>query len=156
LIFKLNKSALDKLTTEIIKDLGPKLRDEMRDEYEGLKTYYPKSGRSKKIVWDSTAKVVGADDFGIAASDSGGEWRWPGKMPNIGEIMAWLIRDGNNQGYDYSSEDVNKPSSKLKRHAYNVAKRIQDRGLRDDGNYWMDLTLLDYVQQYGANGSGMV
>jgi len=150
LIFKVNPKSLKKLQKDFLHDVGTDLQAEIKGNFENQKSYY--GDAAKTIVFDEIDKVVGSEHWGVAASDVGGEWKWPGKMPNIDNIKEWVRNHFTGCGGESFSTASDKVVSVI---AYNIAKKIQDHGLDAEGNYWVDDTILGFVEPpHGANGSG--
>ena len=144
-IFKLNKKSWGQVKQQILNDVGEAIEEEFRDEFSHLKDYYGSSRLVETIIFDKTAKVVGSEEWGVAASDTGQEWNWS-KMPPINKIAEW-VRDDKDGGI-YSGA----PDSIVNNIAYKVAMKIKREGI--DSSFWVDDRLLDYVVDHGDNGSG--
>ena len=43
------------------------------------------------IVFDETAKIVGSEEWAVAASDTGGDWTWSSPPP-FEKILEWVVK----------------------------------------------------------------
>lgn len=145
MIFKINPKELEKVSRQIINNIGYELEAEMRDEFNGLKSYYGNGRMSDTIIFDETGKVIGSEEWGVAASDTGQDWNWS-KLPPVNKIAEWVRTDKDGGVYANASDRV------VNAIAYKVALKIKNEGI--ESSFWMDDILLSYVVEVGANGSG--
>jgi hypothetical protein len=145
LIFKVNQKSLKKLQKDFLRDVGQQLEAEFRDEFNGLKSYYGDGKMSDSIIFDETNKVLGSEEWGVAASDTGQDWNWS-KFPSLDKIKLWVRTDYQRGAY------VNAPDREVYNIAWFVANKIKNEGI--ESSFWVDEVLLDYTSTAGANGSG--
>ena len=141
-LFKANSRSLGQLKRNLNHDIGNRVRDEMKFEFEQLPSYYYScSNKQKSIVFDENAKIVGSDEWAIAASDTGGDWTWSSPPP-FKKILEWVEKHSGIQG---------------KRAQRTAAASIRNKIFQDgiDSHYWVDRYLADFTHQAGASGSGI-
>ena len=116
----------------------------MKWEFEQLPSYYYScSDKQKSIVFDESAKIVGSEEWAVAASDTGGDWTW-NKPPPFDKIKEWIIKH----------KDVDPQDRMLGAYVVSMQKKILDEGI--ESNYWVDMYLEDFVHSAGADGSGIL
>ena len=141
--FNINKASLGQLKRNLHEDVGTKMEYEMRDEFSKLKKYfYSCSDKKNSIVYDSTAKIVGSEEWAVAASDTGGDWTWSSPPP-FEKILEWVVKHSG----------LTDPK-KQRAAAAGVQKKIASEGL--ESHYWVDRYLLDFTYQSGHEGSGVI
>ena len=104
--------------------------------------YYDCSNKSESIVFDETAKVVGSEEWAVAASDTGGDWT-SSSPPPFNKILEWVVKHSG----------LTKPREQ-KAAAAGVQKKIMSEGI--ESHYWVDRYLLDFTYQSGHDGSGVI
>jgi len=132
---------------QLTSDIGNDLQEEFQDAFNSLKSYYPYTCSSKSIIFDESALVVGSEEWGVAASDVGGEWTWT-SFPNIDNLKEW-VRTYKDGGAHMSASERKVTSIAMK-----VGKKIYRDGLDEEGNYWVDESLMYFVETAGDSGSG--
>jgi len=142
-IFKLKQSEYNKFEDRLTYQLGQRLEKEMRDEFKNLPSYYyADNDYSKTIIYDHTGKIVGSEEWAVAASDTGGDWTWNAPPP-----MDKLIEH-------VSKRYGLKTKREVRAAAYNLQKKIIREGIESE--YWVDKYLTDLVMTEGAPGSGRI
>jgi hypothetical protein len=141
-LFKANSRSLGQLKRNLNHDIGNRVRDDMKWEFEQLPSYYYScSNKKKSIVFDETAKIVGSEEWAVAASDTGGDWTWSSPPP-FNKILEWVVKH---------SGITNKRDQR--KAAAGIRKKIHQDGI--DSHYWVDRYLADFTHQAGASGSGI-
>ena len=141
--FNINKASLGQLKRNLHEDVGTKMVQDMKFEFAQLPSYYYDcSNKSNSIVYDSTAKIVGSEEWAVAASDTGGDWTWSSPPP-FEKILEWVVKHSG----------LTDPK-KQRAAAAGVRKKIASEGL--ESHYWVDRYLLDFTYQSGHEGSGMI
>ena len=119
------------------------MRDEMKREFEKLPSYYYScSNKKQSIIFDETAKIVGSEEWAVAASDTGKDWTWSSPPP-FEKILEWVVK--------HSGVTSKREQRKI---AVAMRKKIHQDGI--DSHYWVDRYLADFTHQSGASGSGMI
>ena len=114
----------------------------MKWEFEQLPSYYYScSDKQKSIVFDESAKIVGSEEWAVAASDTGGDWEWK-RPPPFEKILEWVVKHSG----------LTKPWEQ-RAAAAGIRKKIYDDGI--DSHYWVDRYLADFTYSAGASGSGI-
>jgi hypothetical protein len=91
-LFSANTRSLGQLKRNLIHDVGNRMRDEMKRKFEKLPSYYYScSNKKESIVFDETAKIVGSEEWAVAASDTGGDWTWSSPPP-LNNILEWVVK----------------------------------------------------------------
>jgi hypothetical protein len=128
-IFKLKHSDFSKMEDKLLWDMGHRIEKDMQDEFKGLSTYYyADNDFSKTIKYDHTGRIVGSEEWAVAASDTGGDWIWNAPPP-----MEKLIEHVTKR-YGLKSK------VEIKRHAYFLQRKIMKDGIESE--YWMDKYLI--------------
>ena len=140
----LNKRSWGQIKKKMFDDLGERVRDDMKEEFKLLPDYYYHcSDKVDSIVYDDSAKVIGSEEWAVAASDTGGDWTW-NKPPPFDKIKEWIIKH----------KDVDPQNRMLGAYVVSMQKKILDEGI--ESNYWVDMYLDDFVHSAGADGSGIL
>ena len=147
MIFKLKDSEFKKMSDKLTKDVGLLLQEEFRKKFDSLKSYYGEGKMSQSIIFDPISRVVGSEEWGVAASDTGQDWNWS-SLPPINKIAEWVRTDKDGGRYSGASTSI------VNGIAYKVALKIKNEGI--DSSFWVDSLLGDYVHSAGASGSGMI
>ena len=87
MIFKINSAEYAKFEDRLTYQLGQRLEKDMRDEFKKLSSYYyADNDYSKTIIHDHTGRVIGGEEWAVAASDTGGDWKWH-KAPPMDKLI---------------------------------------------------------------------
>lgn len=153
--FKINKRSLGQLKRNLSKDVGERMQYDMREEFSLLPTfYYDCSDKKDSIIYDEVSHVVGSEEWAVAASDTGSDWKWK-KTPNLDRLTIWAIRHGPPEfARENEAIPFNKQKPALRSYVRFVAEQIMKNGI--ESNYWVDLYLGDFVNATGARGSGVI
>ena len=144
MIFKVTDRKLHELSKQVMKDAGTSLEREMRDTFRSLPSYYHTESKAvNSIKYNETAQVVGSDKWSVAASDTGGDWKWK-KGPPIDKMIEHVKKYWPDK----------KTDREIKQAAFFLQRKILLDGL--DSHYWVDTELQDYVTLHGASGSGII
>lgn len=122
MIFKLSDKEFKRISDMIMKDVGEDIRDELRDEFAHLESYYEKD-TINSIVYDDTDHVVGSEHWGVAAVDNGSDWHWS-KFPNIDKLQEWVRKDKDNGKWRGAPDYI------VKQIAYKVGRKIMKDGIQ--------------------------
>ena len=135
---KTNNYSWSKQQKKLYKDIGEDLKNGTKKAFSELDTYYfEDSDKKDSIVHDETAKVVGSEEWAVAASDTGKDWIWK-KEPPYEKIKDWLIR----------RQGISKKDPKLHLYVKAAQKKILDEGI--DSSYWVDTFLIDFTNPGSA------
>lgn len=121
----------------MVKDIGEEVRDELKDELRHLRSYYD-DRIVDTIVFDPVNKVVGSEEWAVAAIDNGMDWHWS-KFPNIDSLEHWVRTRKDNGAYRNASK------SEVKKIAYKVGRKIMKDGI--DPTFFVDSILGIYHRQ---------
>ena len=135
---KINNHSWGKIRKRMMREMGEEIRDKMRDDFSNLCTYYfDDSDKKDSIVYDEAAKLIGSEEWAVAASDTGKDWIWK-KEPPYEKIKDWLIR----------RQGISKKDPKLHLYVKAAQKKILDEGI--DSSYWVDIFLIDFTSPGSA------
>jgi len=142
--FKINRNSWGQVRRKLINDIGERIRDDMKEEFKLLPDYYYDcSDKVDSIVYDCSAKVVGSEEWAVAASDTGQDWTWTTEPP-FEKIKEWLIK--------HKGLDPKDPTLYIQ--VKQKQKDILNYGI--PSSFWVDLYLGDFVNTAGDKGSGIV
>jgi hypothetical protein len=142
MIFKINSAEYAKFEDRLTYQLGQRIEKDMRDEFKKLPSYYyADNDYSKTIIHDHTGRVIGSEEWAVAASDTGGDWTWS-KAPPMDKLIEHVKKR-----YGLTS------NVKIKTAAYQLQRKILKEGVESE--YWVDKYLIDLTSKQG-NGSGRI
>ena len=118
-LFKIDWGAWKDERDKINQGIGYDLRDELRSELEGLKSYYGED-LSNKINYYLEDNVVGSKDWAPAIINEG---RLPGEWPNVDAIRKWVRETKDGGKHSSESDHV------INSIAYAVSKKIKEKGI---------------------------
>jgi len=118
-LFKVDWSHWKTEKNKINQTIGYDLRDELREELKGIKSYYD-DDLANQINYYLEDNVVGSKEWAPAIINEG---RLPGEWPNVDAIREW-VRTRKDGGKHSSA-----PDNVVNSIAYAVSKKIKEKGI---------------------------
>ena len=131
MIFKISQKEFDKMARPLIDDVAQNVLDEVKAQLVHIDPNY--GWIADSFEYDGY-NIVGSEEWAAASLNHGMEFKWPGKIPNIDNIMKWI--KNTKDPYKFGSENTTNPSQALRRETFAIVNYIKAKGLQDDkGEY---------------------